>query len=162
MTVKRYGEFCPNCPRKMNLKNNEFVCPNCGYREPALTWRPDPRISIIESPDGSDKENSIDRQKCSQKAKPFTEILREAGNTEEEIKDILLTYLAKRWFYCHVCGKHFEEDQIIWYHMEEEYKWCHDKCRGFEKLTDSNPSRKTGIDLQIWRQQQRGFDTRGG
>ena len=127
-----------------------------------------------------DHDESMDRkekwEQCSQKAKPFTEIFREAGKTEGQIKNSLLTYLAKDWFRCHICRKHFEEDQNIWKHMEEE-EWCHEECRGtpdknvqedsedsegFIEQTVSNPSIKTGIDLQIWRKGQRGFDTTGG
>ena len=126
-----------------------------------------------------DHDESMNRkekwEQCSQKAKPFTEIFREAGETEGQIKDSLLTYLAKVWFRCHICRKHFEEDQNIWKHIEEE-EWCHLECRGtpeeekeekedsegFIERPVSNPSIKTGIELQIWRTQQRGFDTSGG
>ena len=140
-------KLCKDCGSKIGECTNNCECGDCKNR------KTDTGITI-------DYDNSTDRKKCSQKAKPFTEILREAGNTEEEIKDILLTYLAKDWFRCHICTKHFEEDQNIMKHMEME-EWCHKRCRNTER-TASHPSKKDGIDLQIWRQQQRGFDTSGG
>ena len=164
-------EFCPRCEVRLIENDSGFLeCPKCGdvkeNTDTRKTWtRGEGSGFTIEHDESME---SVDRKEkwkpCSQKAEHFTVFLRDryGAETKEEITSRLLTYLAKRWFYCHVCGKHFEEDQIIWYHMEEEYKWCHDKCRGFEKLTDSNPSRKTGIDLQIWRKGQRGFDTTGG
>ena len=125
-----------------------------------------------------DHDESMNRkekwEQCSQKAKPFLEIFRKAGlenDFEPAEKRKLLAYLAKPWFRCHICLKHFEEnqagDQKIMKHIEEE--WCHYKCRNTKrtarhpsKKDNKNFSRKYGIDLQIWRQQQRGFDTSGG
>ena len=112
-----------------------------------------------------DHDESMNRkekwEQCSQKAKPFTEIFREAGETEGQIKDSLLTYLAKVWFRCHICRKHFEEDQNIWKHMEEE-EWCHEECReffdGVLRQTVSHPYDESSMDREAWRQQY--LDTR--
>jgi len=159
-------EFCPNCEVRL-IENDSglLYCSKCNYVKENIdarkTWSAGEGTGFtIDHDESMDRKEK--RELCWQEAKPFTEILRERGTeTEGQIKAKLLEYLAKDWFRCHVCGKQFEEDQNIWQHVEEE-DWCHYECRGFEKLTDSNPSKKSGIDLQIWRQQQRGFDTSGG
>ena len=27
---------CPRCKKKLETRNGDLVCPNCGYREPAI------------------------------------------------------------------------------------------------------------------------------